>query len=311
VRLAPVLLALITVALPGGNAWLAYLNPAGSVTVYCAQDHVYAGALFRDFQKQTGIRVRAVYDSEAVKTVGLANRLLAERRNPVCDVFWGNEEMRTRQLAAQNVFRAGNGWAAFGARSRRIVINTNLVSLDAAPSSLLQLTNRAWERKVALAYPQFGTTSTHFHALRQKWGEPLWLAWCSALAANKPFLVDGNSVVVKLVGRGEAWLGLTDSDDIAAGRREGLPVAALSLNPESLLIPNTVAVIRGAPAPVEAQMLFEFLCGSVTAQRLVAAQALEMSALPPDATLVLHPDWTALIRDLDRTTAQLNRIFLR
>jgi hypothetical protein len=31
-------------------------------------------------------------------------------------VFWGNEEMRTRQLAAQGVFRETNGWAAFGHR---------------------------------------------------------------------------------------------------------------------------------------------------------------------------------------------------
>src|SRR5256885_12959964 len=52
------------------------------------------------------------YDSEAVKTVGLANRLLAERAHPQCDVFWSNEEMRTRQLAGQDVFCATNGWAA-------------------------------------------------------------------------------------------------------------------------------------------------------------------------------------------------------
>ena len=77
--------------------------------------------------------------------------------------------------------------------------------------------------------PQFGTTATHFHALRQHWGDARWEAWCRALAANKPFLVDGNSVVVKMVGRGEAWIGLTDSDDIAAGQAEGLPIAALPM----------------------------------------------------------------------------------
>ena len=99
-----------------------------SVVVYAAQDQVYAEPILREFEKETGIKVKAVYDSEAVKTVGLANRLLAERSHPQCDVFWGNEEMRTRQLAAQDVFRETNGWAAFGCRSRRIVINTNFVS---------------------------------------------------------------------------------------------------------------------------------------------------------------------------------------
>src|SRR2546430_1912408 len=95
-----------------------------SVVAYCAQDQTYAEEIFRDFQKQTGIRVLAVYDSEAVKTVGLANRLLAERNHPQCDLFWGNEEMRARQLAAQDIFREDKGLAFFGHRSRCLVYNT-------------------------------------------------------------------------------------------------------------------------------------------------------------------------------------------
>ena len=72
-------------------------NP-GIVVAYVAQDEVQAEPMFKEFEKRTGIRVRAVYDNEAVKTVGLANRLLAEKNHPQCDVFWGNVEMRTRQL---------------------------------------------------------------------------------------------------------------------------------------------------------------------------------------------------------------------
>src|SRR5262245_59008302 len=89
-------------------------NSRSQVVAYCAQDQVYAESIFHDFEKQTGIRVRAVFDSEAVKTVGLANRLLAERSHPRCDVFWGNEEMRTRQMADQYVFRETSGWDALG-----------------------------------------------------------------------------------------------------------------------------------------------------------------------------------------------------
>src|SRR2546427_4417051 len=150
------------------------------VTVYASQDQVYAERILREFTKQTGIKVRALYDSEAVKTVGLANRLLAERSRPQCDLFWNNEELRTRQLAAQNIFRETNAWTTLGYRSRRIVINTNLLALPAAPRSLMELTNGAWRGKIALAYPLFGTTATHFLALRQLWGEAKWLAWCRA-----------------------------------------------------------------------------------------------------------------------------------
>lgn len=178
-----------------------------------------------------------------------------------------------------------------------------------APTSLLELTNAIWRGKVALAYPQFGTTGTHMHALRQHWGETQWLVWCRALAANQVKLVDGNSVVVKLVGRGEAAIGLTDSDDILAGQREGLPVAMLPLEPELLLIPNTVGVIRGAPHADAAQRLFDWLQKPEAVQRLVEANALE-SANNPGAT-GLQPDWTAILRDLETTTKQLNEVFLK
>jgi iron(III) transport system substrate-binding protein len=350
-------MALLAWFLLRATSWLKSRSQA-AVIVYAAQDQVYAEPILREFEKETGIKVKAVYDSEAVKTVGLANRLLAERSYPQCDVFWGNEEMRTVQLATLDVFRETNGWAAFGHRSRRIVINTNFVrfdlggtrstashsasaksgtewnsSLPKAPRSLLELTNEIWRGKIALAFPQFGTTATHFHALRQLWGEEHWLAWCRALAANKPFIVDGNSVVVKLVARGEAWIGLTDSDDIAAGQREGLPIAALPLTDESLLIPNTVAVIRNAPRPANAQKLFEYLQRREVSEKLVQAKALESSDMrrrrgneaqtetksetphvvsyEKKAVRTLEPDWEALLRDLEITTKQLNEIFLR
>src|SRR2546425_13176607 len=86
--------------------WL--VAPWGSkrqtVIVYASQDEVYAEPILEEFTKETGTKVRAVYDSEAVKTVGLANRLLAERAHPQCDVFWNNEEFRTGQLPSHNVF---------------------------------------------------------------------------------------------------------------------------------------------------------------------------------------------------------------
>jgi iron(III) transport system substrate-binding protein len=164
---------------------------------------------------------------------------------------------------------------------------------------------------VALAYPQFGTTATHFQALRQLWGDALWEAWCRALAANKPFLVDGNSVVVKTVGRGDAWIGLTDSDDIAAGQQEGLPIMPLPMTEETLLIPNTVGVVRVAPHPEAAQRLFEYLQQPGVVQQLVAAKALEGVFVTEVSAPTIRVNWEASLRDLEGTTAKLNQIFLR
>jgi iron(III) transport system substrate-binding protein len=305
------LVALIGVggALVLTNATRLFKN-APTLVVYAAQDQVYAEPILKDFERQTGIKIRAVYDSEATKTVAIANRLLAERDRPQCDVYWGNEELRTRQLAARNIFRETNGWAAFGYRSRRMVVPAAHDN-PATPASLVELTNPAYRGKVALAYPLFGTTAAHFLALRQHWGESNWLAWCRALAANKPFLADGNSVAVKFIARGEAAIGLADSDDIAAEIREGAKVKALPISGETLLIPNTVAVVRHAPHPDAAQRLFEHLQTRVVTERLVEAGALEGAWAADVRSATLKPDWEAVLRDLDFATTTLQRVFLR
>jgi len=322
-----ILVFLVSVSLP----WLLKApttGPQKQVILYCAQDQVFAEPILAEFTKRTGITVKPVFDSEAVKTVGLANRLLAERDHPVCDLFWGNEEFRTRQLAAAGVFHATNGWTAFGQRSRRLVVRqdkltevfSNQFSVSQSPRplntgslntdyfSLAALTNAAFRGRISLAFPLFGTTATHFLALRQHWGESNWLVWCRALAANQPFIEEGNSHVVRRVGRGEAWIGLTDSDDISAFQREGLPIAALPVMPESLLIPNTLGLVAKPNPKPAAQRLFDYLRSPATYAPLIAAGALEPET-GPGATL--QPDWEAMLRDLDRATEQLKEIFRR
>jgi iron(III) transport system substrate-binding protein len=282
------------------------------VVVYTSQDEVFAEPILEEFQKESGLQVRPVYDSEAVKTVGLVNRLLTERSHPRCDVFWNNEEFRTRQLAARGVFRPTNGWTRLGYRTRRIVFNTNLLTSASAPRAFRDATNAVWRGKVALAYPMFGTTATHFHALRQLWGEEGWQQWCRALAANHPFLVDGNSVVVQQVSRGEAWFGFTDSDDIAGAQREGFPVAAMPVTAETLFIPNTVGVIRNCPHPEAAQRLFEFISNPKVSQQLASLRALEGATLEPaQAGEGLAVDWDKLLRDLETATEETRQIFQR
>lgn len=282
--------------------------PDRTVVLYCAQDEALAEPLLQEFTRRTGCKVLAVYDSEAVKTVGLANRLLAERAHPAADVFWGNEEFRTRLLARQGVFLPSNGWTAFGTRTRRLVINTNLLSLADAPKSLVEVTNARWRGRVALAYPSFGTTSTHFMVLRSEWGADRWAPWCQALAANKPWIEEGNSGVVNRVGRGQAVVGLTDSDDIAAGRREGLPVMALPTEATTLAMPNTVGIIDGCRHPRRAGELREFLMSPWVRQRLIEAGGLDAGEVAPGG---LQPDWKQVLQDFTVASEELEKLFRR
>ena len=303
-----ILAALVTLGIAG-------CSPSGStdrsVVLYCSQDQVIAEPVLAEFTRQTKIQVKALYDAEAVKTVGLANRLLAEKRRPRCDLFWGNEELRVRQLAAEGIWRETNGWAAFGQRSRRIVRHSQKLTAEQAPHSLVELTNKIWQGKISLAYPMFGTTSAHFLALRQAWGEKAWLEWMTALAANHPFIEEGNSWVVQRIGRGEALVGLTDSDDAISAQREGLPIAIVESDAAMLCIPNTLGWVRGSTHTVEADALADYLRSPAVLDKMVKDGALQSAGLKPMGTGWLAPDWDQLVRSLGDGSAELERIFAR
>ncbi len=277
-----------------------------SVTVYTSQDQVYAEPILQRFERETGVRVRAVYDSEAVKTVGLVNRLIAEKDHPRCDLFWNNEAFRTYQLAERGVLTANSPIESFGARTRQWVWNTNRLNRAELPASLASLTNAQWRGRVAIALPLFGTTATHFQVLRQRWGEVRGRAWWRAVLANGVMAVDGNSVVVQLVGRGEVALGLTDSDDVRAGLRNGLPIAGLPLGVDGMVIGNTLGHIRGAPRPDLGRRLAQFLQSPAVRIALAEAGAIDPGETPPSVAIA----WPSLVEENARAVDDLQSIFL-
>ena len=74
-----------------------------AVTVYVSTDRVFSEPILREYEKQSGVTVNAVYDTEETKSTGLANRLLAEKARPQADVFWSNEPVRTLVLKSRDV----------------------------------------------------------------------------------------------------------------------------------------------------------------------------------------------------------------
>jgi iron(III) transport system substrate-binding protein len=111
------------------------------LVVYCAHDAVFAQAVLRDFQKQTGIEVVAKFDTEATKSLGLVEQIIRDGARPRCDVFWNNELLGTQALAERGLLESykgagwqrmperwrgdGGEWAGFGGRLRMVIWNTN------------------------------------------------------------------------------------------------------------------------------------------------------------------------------------------
>ena len=274
------------------------------VIVYASLDQVYSEPILQDFAGRTGIRVRPVYDSEAAKTTGLVSRLIAERQRPRGDVFWNNELVQTLLLADQGVlesyhspsaadipneFKDPDGrWTGIAARARVIVYNTKLVSSDQLPRRLADLSDSRWRDQVAIANPRAGSTRIHVAALFAALGPEPAKKMLASLMDNGARVVDGNAMVKNLVARGVVKLGLTDTDDVHSGKLEGEPVEAVYPDQDSLgtlIFPNTICLIRGAPHPDAARRLIDYLLSPEVEERLAAGPSAQM----PVRADVKHP----------------------
>src|SRR6202022_5083936 len=67
---------------------------AEEVVVYPSVDQPFAEPIFREFEKRSGLKVLAVYDTEETKSTGVLNRIIAEAQQPQADVFWSGDPVR-------------------------------------------------------------------------------------------------------------------------------------------------------------------------------------------------------------------------
>lgn len=257
------------------------------VVVYTSLDQVFSQPILAAFERESGIRVLAVYDSESTKTTGLVNRLLAEKKRPRADVFWNSETGRTVVLKRAGVltpyrspqaahipaeFKDPQGyWTGFAARCRILIYNTQILRPVDLPDSIFDLTQPQWRGKIALAYPLFGTTATHAAALFAHLGETRARDYFAALLANDVLITDGNASARDRVVDGTVPLAFTDTDDALAAMKQGHPVDILWPDTDgcgTLLIPNTVACIKGGPHPQCARQLIDYLLSPAVEERL-------------------------------------------
>ena len=141
-------------------ALLVACAPEADLVVYVAHDMVHSEPLIRRFADETGLRVRAEYDIEASKTVGLVTRIRQEWSRPRCDVFWNNEIAHTVALAAEGLLAAYDSpsaadipevfrdperrWTGFAARARVFIVNTERADPAAIASRPCSRPKRRW-----------------------------------------------------------------------------------------------------------------------------------------------------------------------
>ena len=267
-------------------------NNSNQVVVYTSVDQIFSEPILKDFEKKTGITVKAVYDTEETKSTGVLNRLIAEKNNPQCDLFWSGDPVRTIVLKNKGITKAYQSevakdintvfkdkefhWTGFSARARVLIYNKSLLNETNAPKSIFDLIKEEYNGKVAIANPLFGTTTFHFAALFTAVGDKKAKQFLSDLKKNNVVIATSNGDVKKRVIQGEVSCGLTDTDDAYEAIKEGANITIVFLDQEgigSLIMPNTVNLIKSSPNSKNAKILMDYLLSRETEAKLAKSCA--------------------------------------
>jgi len=312
------------------------------LVVYCSLDQEFAEPLIRQFEQESGLSVHAEFDIEASKTVGLVQRIREEGRNPRCDVFWSSEIGHTVQLgkdgflesydspSAQDIpagFRdPERRWTGFAARARVFIVNTKLVDPKQI-TSMWDLVDPKWKGKAAMAKPVTGTTLTHMAALYAALGDKVgdeYLGQISQLAKTGDVnITNGNSSVARLVGDGKLAFGWTDSDDCAVALERGAPVVAVYPDANgcgTLLMPNSIAIVKGAPHALAARRFVDWVLRPETERLLAFSRSAQVpvraavprppSVISPGQFKVLEVDYQKIGAELEKRSEAFKRMFV-
>jgi iron(III) transport system substrate-binding protein len=278
-----------------GNLFLIVLVLSGcakreppEVVVYTALDQEFSKPIFNEFTNSSGVGVKAKYDTESTKTVGLAQEILDERERPRCDLFWNNEILNTLRLERAGLLRSykspaaaeypasarspKNTWYGFAARARVLIVNTNQIPEERRPKSIRDLSDSQWYERCGIAKPLFGTTATHAACLFAAWGDDAAKEFFRGVKRNAR-IMSGNKQVAEAVAGGSLAFGLTDTDDAIVEIEKGLPVAIVypdqeAGQPGTLYIPNTLALMSDSPHSKEAEQLLDYLLSADVERRL-------------------------------------------
>ena len=190
------------------------------LTVYSGRSEELVGSILEQYEQESGVEVEVRYGD----TAEMAATILEEGPNSPADVFFGQDagalgalkvEDRLRGLpddvvgAVDTRFADPDGqWVGISGRARVISYNTDAVSADDLPDTILDVTDAKWDGRVGWA-PTNGSFQAHVTAMRIELGDEATRTWVEGLADNG-VAYESNTAIVEALGRGEIDIGLVN-----------------------------------------------------------------------------------------------------
>ncbi len=253
----------------GGN------GDSGTLTVYSGREEELVKPLFDRFEEETGINVEVRYGDSAE----LAATIAEEGGNTRADVFFAQDPGSLG--AVESAGRLANlpdsilnrvdsrfrdpdrHWVGTSGRVRVVAYNTEELSPNDLPNSILDYTDPKWRGKIGFP-PTNASFQAFVSAMILERGEERTRAWLEAIKANDPKLYERNTQVVEAVAAGEIQVGFVNHYYLYLVKEEqpDAPVANDFLpgeDPGALVSVAGAAVIEGSDRESEARQFVEFL----------------------------------------------------
>lgn len=284
------------------TALLAGLSACGgdsgrSITVYNAQHEQLLEELAPKFTAATGIEVKL----RNGKDFELANQLVQEGDRSPADVFL-TENSPAMSLVESNdllaavrpatleripeQFRPASGlWTGFVARSTALAYNTDAISEDELPASILDLADPAWKGRVSFS-PSGADFQAIVSAILQLEGEAATIDWLDGITANGA-VYQGNNVVMKAVDDEQVDTGVIYHyywyrDQQESGRNSSSTALHFFGNkdPGAFVSVSGAGVLAASKKQDDAQAFLDYLTDVKGQRELASSYALEYPLNP-------------------------------
>lgn len=185
-----------------------------SLTIYSGRSEDLVGPIIEQFEQDTGIEVEVRYGS----TSSLALTILEEGANTPADVFFAQDAGALGLLSKNDLlvplpsyildsveprFRSQEGeWVGVTGRARVIAYNTEALSPEDLPDTLLGFIDPAWKGRIGFA-PTNASFLAHLTAIRVEEGDDTARALVEGLLNNEALEYERNGQAVAAVAAGE------------------------------------------------------------------------------------------------------------
>jgi len=192
-----------------------------SLVVYSGRNEELVGPIIQRFEEESGIEVQVRYGD----TAELASTISEEGENSPAAIFFAQDagalgavgdrgllrELPEDILArVEERFRDPNGrWVGVSGRARVVAYNTEALSEEDLPRSILDFTDPEWRGKIGWA-PTNGSFQAFVTALRLIEGEDTAREWLEGIRANEPRVYENNVAILEGVSSGEIQVGFVN-----------------------------------------------------------------------------------------------------